>query len=248
DLLAGPTARVFSVHFDDSVAVLQTVLRGRRSIDYRLDINAIAMRNDGDADAVEPRILILFEFLELAVRKVRRMRIERRKHSLNGGLRRFLVIDVAGVVGGNGGDGFVVVFFDLVDDAVRTLCVSGSKAAEVATAADHAAENRRRENQNGRAERETLVHPKFIVSWWRGFLEFAGDFHCQNIPHELSLSTDYADYTDVIDLRNLWIKSVWYIADEYVRTSFGHYSRLQRGSPIGKNPAGAGGLCVSKCA
>jgi hypothetical protein len=31
------------------------------------------------------------------------------------------VIDVAGVVAGDGGDGFVVVFFDLVDDAVRVL-------------------------------------------------------------------------------------------------------------------------------
>src|SRR5215213_5386823 len=122
------------------------------------------MLDDGDADAVKARILILFEFLELAVREVSGMRIERRKHSLYRCLRRFFVIDVAGVVAGDSGDGFVVVFFDLVDDAVRALGISGSEAAEISTAADRAAENCRHENQQRRADREALVDPKLVVS------------------------------------------------------------------------------------
>ena len=80
------------------------------------------MSNDRHADAVEARVLILFfELLELAVRESKRMRIERREHSLDGRLSRFLVIDVAGIVAGDSGDCFVVVFFDLVGDAIRVL-------------------------------------------------------------------------------------------------------------------------------
>ena len=164
------------------------------------------MLDDGDTDAVEARVLVFFEFLELAVGKVSGMRIERRKHSLNRRLRGFFVIDVAGVVAGNGGDGFVVVLFDLVDDAVRALRVSGSEAAEAATAANRAAEYGSHQDQARRADREAFVDPKLVVSWWRGFLEFAGDFHCQNIPYEVSLTTDYTDLLN--DLRNLWIKAL----------------------------------------
>src|SRR5215213_5182325 len=129
------------------------------------------MLDDGDADAVEARVLVLFEFLELAVREVSGMRIERRKHSLNRGLRGFFVIDVAGVVAGDGGNGFVIIFFDLVDYAVRVLCISGSEAAEIlAAAAYHAPEYRRPQDQGRSAEREALVDPELVVSWWRGFL------------------------------------------------------------------------------
>src|SRR6185503_13141876 len=130
------------------------------------------MLDDSDADAVEARILIFFEFLELAVREVSGMRIERRKHSLNRGLRRFFVIDVAGVVVSDCRDGFVVVFFYLVVDAIRVLGRSGSKAAEVSTAANRAAEYRRQDDQHCRANREALVDPELVI-WWRGFLEFA---------------------------------------------------------------------------
>src|ERR1700755_1093484 len=126
------------------------------------------MLDDGDADAVEARILIFFEFLELAVWEVSGMRIERRKHSLNGGLRRFFVFGVAGVSAGDGADGFVVVLFDLVDDAVRALCVIGSKAAKVSTAANRAAENRRHQDQTRRREREAFVDPEFVISWCWG--------------------------------------------------------------------------------
>src|SRR5262245_39368699 len=120
------------------------------------------MLDDSDADAVEARILVLFEFLELAVREVSGMRIERREHSLNRSLRGFFVIDVAGIVAGDGGDGFVVVFFDLVDDAVRVLCVGGSETAETMPAANHPSEYSSRQDQDGGAKREPLVDPELV--------------------------------------------------------------------------------------
>jgi len=79
------------------------------------------MLDDRDADAVEARILVFFKFFEFAVGEVSGVWIERREHALDCGLGCFLVIDVAGVVGRDGRDGFVIVAFDFVGDAIRVL-------------------------------------------------------------------------------------------------------------------------------
>src|SRR6185503_9090399 len=117
------------------------------------------MRHDRYANAVEARVLVLFQLLELTVREVSRMWIERRQHSLNRCLGRFLVVDVAGVVLRDRRDGFVVVLFDLVGDAVGRFGSARSEAGKVSTAADRAAEYRRDQNDSKRRDDEFPAHP-----------------------------------------------------------------------------------------
>ena len=91
------------------------------------------------------------------------MRIERGKHSLNRSLRCSFVIDIAGIVGADSGDCFVVVFFNLVGDTIRVPDVVGREVAQIPTAADRSAKNRRRHNQHRRAESKLFAHPWLAV-------------------------------------------------------------------------------------
>src|SRR5215213_973982 len=122
------------------------------------------MLHDRHADAVEAGVLILFQLLELAVRKVSGMRIERGKHALNRGLRRLLVIDVARVITGDRRDGLVVVLLDLVGDAVRVLHVPG-EAGEI-TPAKRAGKDRRFENYRSRRDGEFIYPASVVVRSW----------------------------------------------------------------------------------
>src|SRR6185503_11267612 len=85
------------------------------------------MLHDGDADAVEARVLVFLKLLEFVVREIHRVGIERGEHPLDGCLSRLLVIDVAGILQGDGGDGFVVVLLDVCSFGVgnRSGCWHG---------------------------------------------------------------------------------------------------------------------------
>jgi hypothetical protein len=66
------------------------------------------------ADAIETRRLIFFQLFELAGGKIDRVRVEREKHALNGGLRGFLVVDLAGIFIFDRRDSFAIIGFNLV--------------------------------------------------------------------------------------------------------------------------------------
>src|SRR5688500_15690045 len=134
------------------------------------------MRHDRYANPVETRILIFFQLLKFAVGKVRRVGIERGKHALNRGLSCFLVIDLAGVVGGYRRDCFVVVAFDVAADSVSLLSADGSQAAETSSAADNAAKYCRHEDQRRGSDRELPANRPLSI-----ILELLCDFHARNI-------------------------------------------------------------------
>src|SRR5688572_4068682 len=134
------------------------------------------MRHDRYADSVETRVLIFFQFLELAVRKISGVRIERGQHALNGSLSGFLVVDVAGVVGSDGGDGFVVIAFDLIGDAIRLVCSERGQTAEPASTADGTAEDRRHQDDDGSSDRKLAAECSARV-----VLYLPCNFHARNI-------------------------------------------------------------------
>ncbi len=70
DLLARPIARVTSVYFDNAVAVAQASTRRRSVLHGRLHVNAIAVLQDGDADAEEARVLVFLELAKFILREV----------------------------------------------------------------------------------------------------------------------------------------------------------------------------------
>ena len=92
------------------------------------------------------------------------MRIEGGEHALDGRLSRFLVIDVAGIIAGDGGDCFVVVFFDLVGDAIGIFVVRGAETTEFSAAANRAAKDGSYRNYERRFEDKLPVQPRFVVS------------------------------------------------------------------------------------
>ena len=77
NLLAGPLARVLAVHFKYAIAVAKSQPSGGRAFHRRLDIHAVAMLNDGYANAVKTRVLIFLQLLEFVVREIHRVGIER---------------------------------------------------------------------------------------------------------------------------------------------------------------------------
>ena len=121
------------------------------------------MLNDRHANAIKARVLILSQLLEFVVGKVSGMRIERRQHSLNRSLRRFLVIDVAGVVARDGSDSFVVVFFNLVDYAIRILRTARGEAAKLPPGADGPANDSCDEDDLEGCSDELLADPPTVV-------------------------------------------------------------------------------------
>jgi hypothetical protein len=52
-LFAGPVARVLAVDFDDPIAILEPEFSGRCAVDDGLNVDAVAMAENSDADAVE---------------------------------------------------------------------------------------------------------------------------------------------------------------------------------------------------
>src|SRR6185436_6455895 len=97
------------------------------------------MLNDGDADPVEARVLVFLELLEFVVREIHRVGIERGEHSLDGRLSGLLVIDVAGILQRDGGDGFVVVLLDVSSFGVGNRSGCRDRMTKTSRAPDRAA-------------------------------------------------------------------------------------------------------------
>ncbi len=93
-----PLARVLAVDLDDAVAEAQAGLGGGRALDGRLDVDAVAVAEDGDADACEARLLVLQEPSVLGGREEVRVRVEREEHALHGRLVGLLVVHGVDVV------------------------------------------------------------------------------------------------------------------------------------------------------
>ena len=106
------------------------------------------------------------------------MRIEGGEHSLDGRLRRFFVIDVAGIIAGDGGDCFVVVFFDLVGDAVRVFVFEEVKPLRFRPLPTVPPKMAATRINDRRGDRKLPVHPRPVST---GILQLACNFHWQNI-------------------------------------------------------------------
>ena len=121
------------------------------------------MLKNGDANSVETRVLVFLELLEFRVGKIYRVRIERKEHPLDCRLGGFFVIDIAGVVIGNGRYSFAVIVFNIVrgtggcDGALRGRGSPGPSGSALHTTNDAGSQN----NGNSNCAK-SFVHLKFV--------------------------------------------------------------------------------------
>src|SRR5215470_16885106 len=108
------------------------------------------MLNDGDSDSIEPGVLILFEFLEFAVREISRMRVEGGKHPLDRRLGSLFVINIARVITCNGGNRLVVVFLNIANNSIGIRLAWTRQSAKFSRCSNNSAKRRRQLNNDTR--------------------------------------------------------------------------------------------------